>query len=262
MPPRAVPLLLSLSLLGSCASANNDAGPDGGGFDARTRADADPSSPDGSGSIDASVTPSADASNSTPDAAPDAAILGGALLITEIVDADLPGGLPKFVELTNLGGTTVDLSEFSLGVFSNGSFTINTGASTVLSGTLAPSASFVVSFENGDVAGTSSFRTVYGVDADDMSFGAVINGNDTIVLFQGAATGNGSDATIVDSYGVIGTDGTGAAWEYLDGFASRQAASTTPSAVFVEADWAFSGASALDSADAAAIAAATSPGTH
>jgi hypothetical protein len=247
MPPRAVPLLLSLSLLGACASANGDAGLDGGSFDARIRADAEPGSPDASGSIDA---------------APDAAILGGVLLITEVVDADLPGGLPKFVELTNLGGTTVDLSEFSLGVFSNGSFTINTGASTVLSGTLAPSASFVVSFENGDVAGSSSFRTVYGVDADDMSFGAVINGNDTIVLFQGAATGNGSDATIIDSYGVIGTDGAGTAWEYLDGFASRQAGSTTPSAVFVEADWAFSGASALDSADAAAIAAATSPGTH
>ena len=31
------------------------------------------------------------------------------LLITEVVDATLPGGLPKFVELTNTGGTAVDL---------------------------------------------------------------------------------------------------------------------------------------------------------
>lgn len=256
MLPRAVPLFLSLSLV-SCASANNDGGPDGGRFDARTRADAAPGQADAAKSI-------ADAAP-TPDAAPlepDAAILAEALLISEVVDADLPGGLPKFVELTNMGSAAVDLSEFSIGIFSNGSFTINGGSSTVLSGSLAPSASFVVSFENSDVAGSSSFETVYGFDADDLSFGAIINGNDTIVLFHGAATGDGSNATITDIYGVIGTDGTGEAWEYVDGFATRRATSTTPSAVFIPADWTFSGPSALDGADAAAVAAATSPGTH
>tara|TARA_R110002073_G_scaffold208011_2_gene368346 strand:- start:85510 stop:86286 length:777 start_codon:yes stop_codon:yes gene_type:complete len=258
MLPRAVPLFLSLSLA-SCASANGDAGPDGGRFDARERADAGTGDAAGPlGAADAAPGATADAGDTTPDAG----ILTEALLITEIVDADLAGGLPKFVELTNLGSASVDLSEFSLGVFSNGSFTINTGSSTSLSGSLAPSASFVVSFETGDSVGSSSFRTVYGFDADDLSFGAVINGDDAVVLFRGAATGTGADATIIDIYGVIGTDGTGEVWEYLDGFASRAAGATTPSATFVPTAWSFSGASALDGEDATAIAAATSPGTH
>ena len=41
------------------------------------------------------------------------------LIISEVVDATLPGGLPKFVELTNTGSTTLDLSGFSIGNYSN-----------------------------------------------------------------------------------------------------------------------------------------------
>lgn len=219
----------------------------------------------GGGITDAAPTETPDARPMVPDAAPDidaAPPLAEALLITEIVDADLAGGLPKFVELTNLGAASVNLADYSLGVFSNGGFTINSGASTVLSGTLAPNASFVVSFENSDVAGSSSYRTVYGSDADDLSFGALINGNDTVVLFDGPASGNGNDASIVDIYGVIGTDGVGEAWEYTDGFATRRQAAMTPSAAFAPTDWGFSGAGALESLDAAGIAAATSPGSH
>ena len=40
---------------------------------------------------------------------------GANLIISEIVDAPLPGGLPKFVELTNTGNTSIDLSGFSIG---------------------------------------------------------------------------------------------------------------------------------------------------
>jgi len=266
MPPRAVPFALLLSSLASCALASRDLSADGGRADARSRSDAGSSSD----LVDA-ATESPDATSSgTPDAAlvfdaaptPDAAPILESLLISEIVDADLAGGLPKFVELTNLGTSSVDLSEFSLGVFSNGSFTLNSGASKVLSGALAPSASFVVSFENGDAVGASSFRTVYGVDADNLDFGAIINGNDAIVLYRGLATGTGADATTVDSYGVRGTDGVGEAWEYTDGFATRRQAATTPSAAFTASDWGFSGPGALASVDATGILAATSPGTH
>ncbi|MCP4445611.1 MAG: lamin tail domain-containing protein [Myxococcales bacterium] len=266
MPPRVVPFTIPVTLLlASCAFATSDAGLGEGHSDARVRADADPSLPVADAAQAASPDAGLDAAVTTVDATPpsaDAVPAVTVLVISEIVDADLTGGLPKFVELTNLGTGTLDLSEFSIGVFSNGSFTINSGASTTLDGTLAPEASYVVSFETGDAAGSSSFRTVYGFDADHLGFNAVINGNDTIVLFLGAATGNGSDATIVDIYGLIGTDGTGEAWEYLDGFATRRAAADTPSPVFTAGDWVFSGVSALDGADAPGIAAATSPGTH
>jgi len=261
MPPRAVLLsflLLSFLVL-SCASASDDASPDGGRADGRTREDA--------GVVDAAVEPVVDAASdaaSPPDAAPpiDAAPEPAIVLITEIVDADLTGGLPKFVEITNLGGVAADLSEFSLGVFSNGGFTLNGGASMALAGSLAPSDSFVVSFENGDTPGSSSFLTVYGEDADHVGFGAIINGNDAVVLYLGVATGNGSDATVVDRYGVVGADGVGQGWEYTDGFASRAAASTSPATTFAPADWVFSGPAALESATAVEITAATSPGSH
>ncbi len=256
---RSLALLLSVLGVASCASATGE-GTDGGP-DARVRGDADP----GVTSVDAAVF---DAAPGQPDAEPidaappDAAPAVEALLITEIVDADLTGGVPKFVELTNLGTVSLDLSEFSLGVFSNGSFTLSGGSSNVLSGTLGAGESFVVSFETGDAPGSSTFRTVYGFDADDLSYNAIINGNDTVVLFRGAATGNGSDAVVEDIYGVIGTNGSGQAWEYLDGFATRRTNISDASPSFVDAEWIFSGPSALDGELAAAIAAATSPGTH
>lgn len=240
-------------LLVACASGSGS--PDAGGVDGRIRADAVV--------VGDAATAHADAAPAALDAniEPDAELVE-ALLITEIVDADLTGGVPKFVEITNLGGGTTDLSEFSLGIFSNGSFTLNGGASKPLVGMLAPSASFVVSFENGDTPGNSSFFSVYGTDADDLESNAIINGNDTIVLFRGQATGTGADATIEDLYGVIGVDGVGEAWEYTDGYATRLPTITSSSMVFADAEWSFSGAAALESVDAAGIAAVTSPGSH
>ena len=249
-------------VVASCATAAGEDAADAGRADARVRADASPEDP----RADASAG-RADASTSSPDASltPDAAPrpLGDTLLITEIVDADLPGGLPKFVEITNLGAVAVDLSDYSLGIFNNGSFTLNNGvSSTPLGGTLAAAASYVISFETGDTLGNSSFRTVYGIDADDLSFDAVISGNDVVILFRGVATGTGADATVVDTYGVRGTDGVGEVWEYTDGFASRRQSVTVASDTFAPSEWDFSGPGALESVDAAGVAAATSPGTH
>ena len=191
------------------------------------------------------------------------------MLITEIVDATLSGGLPKFVELTNHSAASVDLSGFSLGVYSNGNTTLLNSVSTALSGTIAAGDSFVLSFEASDSAGVGRFFDVYGVDPDDFGFSPSINGNDAIVLFLsdgggggGAATGDGTDATIVDIYGVIGQDGLGEAWEYTNGYASRKSTSVTASTTFAAGDWDFSGPEALAGADGPAIAAATSPGTR
>ncbi len=255
-------------VLAACASAGS---PAGGvvdareiGPDAKSSSDIDAGMlPDGSlGAVDASV---ADAS--TPlDAA---VVLGDALLITEIVDATLSGGLPKFVELTNHSSGSVDLSGYSLGVYSNGNTTLLNSVSIVLSGTVAAGDSFVLSFEASDSAGVGRFFDVYGVDPDDFGFSPSINGNDAIVLFlsdggggSGAATGDGTDATIVDIYGVIGQDGIGEAWEYTNGYVSRNSSSVTASTTFNVADWDFSGPEALAGADGPTIAAATSPGTR
>ena len=66
------------------------------------------------------------------------AVAYGGLIISEVVDGTLPSGLPKFVELTNTGTSAIDLSQYSIGNFSNGGTTLGGGAATVLAGTLAP----------------------------------------------------------------------------------------------------------------------------
>lgn len=189
------------------------------------------------------------------------------LIITEIVDATLPGGLPKFVELTNIGATDVDLSQYSIGNYSNGGTNLGGGASTLLSGTLAPGASYVISYENNDEPGIGVFFDTYGFDPDNFSQGSFFNGDDVIALFLGAATGNGSDATLVDVFGVIGVDGTGEVWEYTDSYAYRLPGVAGPSSVFDPAGWGFGGPDALEdptndpAANRQLILALTNPGT-
>lgn len=249
-----------LLLCASCASATGS-DPDAARADGRVRADA------GAGDAAATATDggNVDSGSALPDAAPGPANL----LITEIVDGTLPSGLPKFVELTNIGGMPADLSGFSVGVYSNGG-TMLQGDSLVLSGTLAAGDSYVINFDDADAAGSSTFFTVYGGDPDHFDFAALINGNDVVVLFLadgggagGAATGTGADATAVDRYGVVGAGGSpGEPWEYTDGYASRKQSTTGPAAVFNAVQWDFSGADALDGLDASGIAALTSPGSY
>ena len=188
------------------------------------------------------------------------------VIISEVVDATLPGGLPKYVELTNTGSSSVNLADYSIGNFNNGGTTLGGGASTVLSGNLAPGDSYVISYENGDSAGVGTFFTTYGFDPDNFDLGSFVNGDDVIVLFLGAATGDGSDATIVDIYGVIGTDGTGEPWEYTDSYAFRNADVVTASATFSAAEWTIAGPDALETGDdvteLALIVSDTTPGTH
>jgi len=195
-----------------------------------------------------------------------AGIANANLIISEVVDGTLPGGLPKFVELTNTGNSSVDLSAYSIGNFNNGGTTLGGGASTVLSGTLAAGDSYVISYENGDSPGVSTFFDVYGFDADNLDLGAFINGDDVVALFLGAATGDGSDATLVDVVGVIGTDGTGEPWETTDSYAFRLPDVLSPNATFDVSEWFFAGPDALEGADDTVeeqnLLDFTTPGTH
>ena len=190
----------------------------------------------------------------------------GALIISEVVDATLPGGLPKFVELTNTGGASVDLSLYSIGNFNNGGTTLGGGASTVLSGSLAAGDSYVISYENGDEPGVGVFFDTYGFDPDNFDLGTFINGDDVVALFLGPATGDGSDATLVDVYGVIGVDGSGQDWEYTDGYSFRNSTVLSPNDTFTSSEWNFGGANSLETGDdveeLALILANTTPGTH
>lgn len=190
------------------------------------------------------------------------------LIISEIVDATLPGGLPKWVELTNCSAEPVDLADYSIGNFNNGNTTLGGGQSTQLSDvTLEPGGSYVIAYENEPAAGeTSMFETVYGASPDQY-IGPFINGDDVLALFLGQALlEDGSDATLHDVYGVIGVDGSNEAWEYTDSYAVRDAGAG-PSAVFDAAEWTIPGFDALevggdDAAEEELIREVTTPGSH
>lgn len=174
------------------------------------------------------------------------------LMITEVVDGTLPGGQPKFVEIKNAGTATLDLSSYSFGNFSNGSTSLGGGSASVLSGSLASGETYLISYEATPDTGMgeiSTFEDVYGFAPDFFMGGGFTNGDDAYGLFQGAATGDGSDATLIDVYGVIGVDGSGEVWEYTDSYAYRLPTVMSPNSTFTPSQWFFAGANALEGAD-------------
>lgn len=181
------------------------------------------------------------------------------IIVSEVVDGDLSGGNPKFVELTNTGGAAVTFGALdSVQVFSNGNGVAS--ATVSLDGiTIGVGESFVIaSTANG---GQAQFLAAYGFDAD---------------LYTGSFFGNGNDAyglnvggTIVDIFGnpadVSGGSDFSAVWAYNDSYAFRNANSITAGA-FSAADWTYGGSLALDAGDDATRIALlqqfTTPGTH
>lgn len=190
----------------------------------------------------------------------------GQVIISEIVDGNRSGGLPKFVELSNVGDAPFDLGALWIGNFSNGGTTLGGGAATQLSGVLAAGDSYVVSYENGDSPGVGTFYDTYGFDPDNFDQGSYFNGDDVLAIFDGPATGDGTDANIVDLFGVVGVDGTGEPWEYTNGYAYRNADVGSPNATFTLSEWTFGGPNSLAGADDAEnlslLIEKTSPGVH
>ncbi len=190
------------------------------------------------------------------------------LIISEVVDGTLPGGQPKFVELTNCGAEPADLADFSIGNFNNGNLTLGGGQSTQLNDvTLDAGASYVIAYEAAPDAGaTSTFETVFG-RAPEQYIGPFINGDDVLALFLGLALAeDGSDATLHDVYGVLGVDGSGEFWEYLDSRAVWNPGAG-PSPEFDAAEWTIPGADSLevggdDAAEEELIREVTTPGSH
>lgn len=180
-----------------------------------------------------------------------AATSQAALLITGVMDGDLPGGEPKAMELYNTGGASLDLSDYTLRLYSNGS--AGPGSTSVLSGSIS-AGGFAYLLGTGD---TPEFVSLFGNSGDFANaaeYSTVnANGNDVYEVFLTA------NPTLVDRYGVIGTDGAGEAWEFLDSWAYRNDNNTTLG--FVESGFTYGGAGALDGLDASQQGAAVPFGT-
>jgi hypothetical protein len=152
------------------------------------------------------------------------------LIITGVIDGPITGGLPKAVELYVVDDI-VDLSSYGLGSANNGGgsdgeeFTFP--ADSVSGGTF-----IYISYE------TTTFNTWFGFNPDYTDNAVQINGDDAIELFH-----NGS---VIDVFGNINVDGTGEAWEYMDGWAYRNSGTDPDGSTFTIGDWYFSGPNALD----------------
>ena len=180
------------------------------------------------------------------------------LIIEEIVDATLTGGQPKWVEIKNLGSDCVYLGDYELCNYNNGN-TSPAGCTSLSTVFLAPGNSFNFAYEFSNNTGCSStvtcFEFTYGKPADQHG-GPFINGDDVVALRLI------SSSSIVDVYGLIGEDGTGTAWEYMDGYSTRKGTVTAPTSIFDVTEWDVAGANSLDGLTAAQIAALTSPGNY
>ena len=197
-----------------------------------------------------------------------AATIPHCLIISEVVDGDLSGGNPKFVEITNTGPNSY--------TFTNGGVILQSNAATDLdidvdlTGVTIPAlSSYVIQSSAND--GINQFETAYGFSADLYTGAFFSNGDDRYILAADDNTpGVGGTATLadlIDIHGEIDVDGTGRPWEYTDSYAYRLPQYNTGNGgSFVLAEWVHGGVGALDAPDdaqrTALLLANTTPGTH
>ncbi len=152
------------------------------------------------------------------------------LIITGAFDGPLTGGVPKGVELYVVNDIP-DLSIYGLGSANNGN---GGGVQEFTFPAVSASAGSCIWVASEDVGFTSFF----GFPPSYTDGSMLINGDDAVELFT-----NGS---VSDVFGDINVDGTGQPWEYLDGWAYRNAGTGPDGSTFVIGNWTFSGPNALD----------------
>ena len=170
----------------------------------------------------------------------------GQVIITEIADPNNGGGNGglnlRFVELHNVGNTSVNLTDWYLQRWTNAA---STPSANIIS--LTP----IAELQSGGfaiiAASKTDFDATYSAVADiDGGTGgpADSNGDDQIALVN-------SSNVIVDFFGVVGEDGSFTEHEFEDGRAERKVSITAPNATWTASEWNIdndggAGAGALD----------------
>jgi len=166
------------------------------------------------------------------------------IIVTGIIDGDLPGGTPKAIELYIDG--TEDLSNYTLERSANGGAF---GSSSALSGVFTNE--FVYLIGTGD--SLANFEAMFGT-AGDFANTQVVgnvtgNGDDGFRIVDG-------DSNVVDQVWTEDTnDSYRDSWIYRNDF-------TGPDGGWIEANWTFGGNGALDGLSAEDQAAAVPFGTY
>ena len=143
------------------------------------------------------------------------------IMITEVADPK-NSTLSRFVELYNAGTTKIDLTGWKLNKYVNGSTSVSSSG-VDLSGITVNQGDFVIIANTGYAV---MFNDIPEVET------AYISGNGDDVYELVDVSGNR-----MDIYGVIGEDGTGTNWEYLDGGAVRNILVNEPNSQFDFNEW-------------------------
>ena len=148
------------------------------------------------------------------------------LIISELYDAN--SGSLSYIELYNGTGATVDLSTYTIRIFSNGNSSPNAFCTGSLSGSLENDSVIVYSF-----GGTSSGAL------GSMHLGNCgINADDCVQLLN-----NGTAIDVVgECDGSVWPTGNAAGYSYI-----RNSSVTSPTTTFSQSDWISSGTAFLDS---------------
>jgi hypothetical protein len=152
------------------------------------------------------------------------------LIITGIYDGDASD--PKGIEVFAVSGG--DYTGWTVDIFANGSATGTTGYT--FAGSLSTGDYIFITSTPTTLTGWN-WDTTKGTVISDGSFNQ--NGDDAFAITDGSVN--------IDVFGVIGTDGTGEAWEYTDSWAYRKD-NVSATTSFSTADWIFGGVNALESA--------------
>ncbi|PKP10959.1 MAG: hypothetical protein CVU08_13215 [Bacteroidetes bacterium HGW-Bacteroidetes-3] len=144
------------------------------------------------------------------------------IMITEVAD---PKGTnpPRFVELYNAGNSEVNLTGWKLNKYLNGATSVS-GTPLALTGiVIIPPGGFAI------IAGTN-YEIVFDDIPDIETTYIKGNGNDVYELVD-------NTGARIDVFGVVGQDGTGSNWEYLDGRAVRKSTILIPNPIFTISEW-------------------------
>ena len=154
------------------------------------------------------------------------------LVLTAVYDGNLPGQLPKGVEIYVVNDVP-DLSLYGIGSANNGGGT--DGEEFTFPAVSIDAGSFVYVATD-----STSFESFFGFFPDYTSSAVNVNGDDAIELFM-------NDATI-DVYGEIEYDTFDDTWDYDDGWAYRSNGTGPDGTTFVIGNWVISGVGALSGA--------------
>lgn len=143
------------------------------------------------------------------------------ILITEVADPK-NSTTARFVELYNAGPTAINLSGWKLNKYVNGAMSVSSSP-VELNGIVISSSGFVI------IANTG-FANIFGVSPTIETTYISGNGDDVYELVD-------ASGKTIDIFGVLGEDGNGTNWEYLDGGAVRNLGVNNSNNMFEISEW-------------------------